>query len=85
MTMSSKQIKPLVTLSTVTDWYRADHFETEEQARGAFELAWQQFLDGCGKSATQWTGMTEDEINAWASRGELPPKKKTRKRANPPA
>lgn len=75
----------LNTLSTVTGWYRANHFASEEQARGAFELAWQQYLDGCGYSAEQWTGMTEDEIKAWVSHGELPPKAKTRRRAKPAA
>lgn len=33
---------------TVGAWFRGEHFENEEQAKGAFELAYQQWLDGLG-------------------------------------
>lgn len=75
------------TLSTVTDWYRANHFRNEDEARGAFELAWQQYMDGCGLSAAQWLGMTAEELDGWVRNGTLPPKKapKAAKAAKPTA
>lgn len=36
-------------VSSVASWYRAGHFNSEEAARGAFELAYQQGMDGMGK------------------------------------
>jgi len=61
-------------LSTVTFWYRKGHFQSEEQARGAFELAHQQAMDGMGESKAGWMGLTEEEYARWMRNGELPPK-----------
>jgi hypothetical protein len=62
-------------VSSVTSWYRAGHFKSEEAARGAFELAYQQGMDGMGKSVAAWMGMTEAEYDAWMRNKVLPPKK----------
>ena len=58
---------------TVTEWYRLGHFKSESEARGAFELAYQQGLDGMGSSIHAWMGMTGDEYDAWMRCGALPP------------
>lgn len=63
-------------VSSVTSWYRADHFKSEEAAAGAFELAYQQAMDGMGKSIESWMGMTEAEFNEWIRNKTLPAKKK---------
>lgn len=70
---------------TVTEWYRADYFNTESEARGAFRLAYQQGLDGMGSSIHEWMGMTGEEYNAWMSRDVLPPKRRRRRRRPPTA
>lgn len=35
---------------------------TPEGVIGAFELAYQQYLDGMGVSMEQWTGLTGEQI-----------------------
>lgn len=60
------QVTPVATL------YRNDVFENEEQARGAFELAHQQGLDGMGPSVAEWMGLTSEEFGEWMARGALP-------------
>jgi len=62
-------------VSSVTSWYRADHFKSEEAAQGAFELAYQQGMDGMGESVAAWMGMNETEFDAWMRRKALPSKK----------
>jgi hypothetical protein len=62
-------------VSSVTSWYRADHFKSEEAARGAFELAYQQGMDGMGESVAAWMGMNEVEFDTWMRRKALPSKK----------
>lgn len=59
-------------VSPVGYWYRAGHFSSDDEAQGAFELAWQQFMDGCGVSAEEWMGLTTAEVNAWHRDGTLP-------------
>lgn len=56
----------------MTFWYRHGHFRNEEEARGAFELAYQQAMDGMGTSPHEWMGMTEAEYNQWRMNGKLP-------------
>jgi hypothetical protein len=63
-------------VTSVGVWYREGHFETEEEARGAFKLAYQQGLDGMGKSIAAWMGLTDQEYDAWMREDALPPKKK---------
>ncbi len=62
-------------VTSVTGWYRADHFMSAEAAVGAFELAYQQGMDGMGKSVRLWMGMTEAEYSAWMLSKALPSKK----------
>lgn len=62
-------------VSSVTWWYRQGHFKSDEAAAGAFELAYQQAMDGMGKSVAEWMGMTEAEYNEWMRHKTLPPKK----------
>ena len=62
-------------VTSVTWWYRAGHFQSEEAAAGAFELAYQQGMDGMGKSTAAWMGMTEAEFDDWMRNKKLPPKK----------
>jgi phosphoribosylformimino-5-aminoimidazole carboxamide ribonucleotide (ProFAR) isomerase len=61
-------------VTNVTGWYRVGHFKTDEAAAGAFELAYQQGMDGMGKSVAAWMGMTES-YNEWMRNKTLPPKK----------
>jgi hypothetical protein len=65
----------LLDVTSVTGWYRAGHFQTDEAAAGAFELAYQQGMDGMGKSIAAWMGMTESEYNDWMRNKTLPLKK----------
>jgi hypothetical protein len=63
-------------VSPVAYWYRCGHFKNEEQANGAFELAYQQAMDGMGASASGWMGLTEEEFDAWMRNRALPIKRK---------
>lgn len=63
-------------VSPVAYWYKHGHFKNEEQARGAFELAYQQGMDGMGTSVAQWMGLTDSEFDAWMRDGMLPPMKR---------
>jgi hypothetical protein len=65
----------LMAVSPVAYWYKAGHFETEEAARGAFELAYQQGMDGMGKSVEEWMGLSDTEYTAWRQDGSLPKRK----------
>ncbi|CAN7747843.1 hypothetical protein [Duganella sp. LjRoot269] len=62
-------------VTSVTSWYRAGHFKSTEAASGAFELAYQQAMDGMGKSISAWMGMTESEFDVWMRHKTLPPMK----------
>lgn len=62
-------------VTSVTSWYRAGHFKSEQAASGAFELAYQQAMDGMGKSIAAWMGMTEVEFDRWMRTKSLPSKK----------
>lgn len=60
---------------TVAYLYRAGAY-TQEQAQGAFELAYQQGRDGMGASIAAWMGLTDAEFDAWMRHRVLPPGKK---------
>ena len=62
-------------VSTVAYWYKHGHFTSEEEAQGAFKLAYQQGLDGMGKSIQEWMGLTDTEFDAWMRYDSLPTKK----------
>lgn len=62
-------------VTSVTSWYRGGHFISEEAAKGAFELAYQQGMDGMGKSLASWMGMTDTEYDQWMRNKTLPSKK----------
>jgi hypothetical protein len=59
-------------VTAVGTWYKAGHFASEEAARGAFELAYQQGLDGMGQSIQEWMGLTEAEYDEWMRSQALP-------------
>lgn len=59
-------------VSPVSYWYKAGHFRSEEEARGAFRLAYQQAMDGMGVSVQEWMGLSVEQFSAWMSKGELP-------------
>lgn len=59
-------------ICTVVYWYRAGRFKTDEEARGAFMLAYQQGMDGMGAAPADWMGMTDDEYDAWMRADALP-------------
>lgn len=61
-------------VSPVMYWYRHDHFANDDEARGAFKLAYQQGLDGMGESIAAWMGMNNEEFDAWMRSEALPPK-----------
>ena len=59
-------------VSPVMFWYRHGFFKTDDEARGAFFLAYQQGLDGMGRSTPEWMGMTAEEYDGWVRHGVLP-------------
>lgn len=59
-------------VSPVVYWYRNNHFVNDDEARGAFRLAYQQGLDGMGRSIPEWMGLTEKEYYGWLKNEELP-------------
>lgn len=59
-------------VSPVAYWYKNGHFKNDDEARGAFRLAYQQGMDGMGKSIQEWMGLSEKEFNAWMSNDSLP-------------
>ena len=63
----------------VAFWYLNGHFKNEDEASGAFTLAYQQGLDGMGKSISEWMGFTETEYGLWHRKGALP-NRRARKR-----
>lgn len=63
-----------MSVTTVAEWYRNGNFESDTEARGAFELAYQQGMDGMGESVAAWMGLTPTEYDAWVRSGTLPEK-----------
>jgi len=59
-------------VSPVASWYRGGHFRNDDEARGAFTLAYQQGLDGMGASIQEWMGLSEAEYAAWTRDNSLP-------------
>jgi len=59
-------------VSLVSYWYKSGHFKNEDEARGAFRLAYQQGLDGMGNSISEWMGLTSEQYDAWMRDGSLP-------------
>ncbi len=60
-------------VSPVMYWYKNHHFKNDDEARGAFKLAYQQGLDGMGKSISEWMGLTPEQYDAWMRDDSLPP------------
>ena len=60
-------------VSPVMYWYKARHFKNDEEARGAFRLAYQQGLDGMGTSIAGWMGLNDKQFEAWMKDESLPP------------
>ncbi len=63
-------------VSTAKFWQKNGHFKNEDEARGAFRLAYQQGLDGMGKSIAEWMGLTSEEFDLWMKRESVPKRKK---------
>jgi len=63
-------------VSPVSFWYKNGHFSNEEEAMGAFKLAYQQGLDGMGRSIQEWMGLSEKEFDNWMRNNSLPRLKK---------
>lgn len=59
-------------VSPVTYWYKSGYFQNEDEARGAFRLAYQQGLDGMGESIAKWMGLTSEEYDVWMRTEALP-------------
>lgn len=60
-------------------WHRQGHFANDDEARGAFKLAYQQAMDGMGRTPAEWMGLTDEEYSRWAGGSEaLPLLKKKR-------
>src|SRR5687767_10535649 len=59
-------------VSSAMYWYEGGHFDNEDEARGAFKLAYQQGLDGMGESEREWMGMTAAQSGAWRRSRALP-------------
>lgn len=62
-------------VSPASYWYRSGHFKNDDEARGAFKLAYQQGMDGMGKTVREWMGMSFEEFDSWMCNETLPPKK----------
>jgi hypothetical protein len=63
-------------VSTAAYWYRNGHFKNEDEARGAFFLAYQQGMDGMGKSVAKWMGFNEKEFAFWMKDDSIPQNRK---------
>ena len=62
---------------TVAWWYKNGLFDSDEEARGAFRFARQQWLDGFGgDNCCAWMGLSEKEFDDWYRGDALPPKSK---------
>lgn len=59
-------------ISPVMYWYKNNMFKNEDEARGAFRLAYQQALDGLGASVAGWMGLTPEQFSAWMRDDSLP-------------
>ena len=55
-------------------WYKHGYFKNEDEARGAFKLAYQQGMDGMGKSVQKWMGMTAEEFDLFMRHDSIPRK-----------
>jgi len=71
-TMTQREHRRKIEVGPVMDWYQAGHFASNEEARGAFKLAYQQGLDGMGRSIAEWMGMTADQFDDWMRGNGLP-------------
>jgi len=70
MTLTQASIKQSVktggwNVTQVKDWAKVGHFNSKEELRGALKLAYQQGLDGMGKSIAHWMGLSQDEYDLW--------------------
>jgi len=63
-------------VSSAAHWYKQGHFKNDDEARGAFRLAYQQGLDGMGTSISDWMGLTAEEYDAWMREDALPKNRK---------
>lgn len=59
-------------VSPVMYWYKHGQFKNDEEARGAFRLAYHQGMDGMGPSPRQWMGLTEQQFSSWITNEALP-------------
>lgn len=59
-------------VSPVMQWYKDGYFESKEEAKGAFKLAYQQGMDGMGTSIQEWMGLNETQFDAWMRHDQLP-------------
>jgi hypothetical protein len=66
----------LFQVSPVSYWYKSGHFKNDDEARGAFRLAYQQAMDGMGVGKAAWMGLTEAEFDAWMREDSLPKKRR---------
>jgi hypothetical protein len=66
----------LTQVSTAAYWYQGGQFMNDDEARGAFRLAYQQGLDGMGTSIAEWMGLTDEQYHAWMREDALPKRKK---------
>jgi hypothetical protein len=62
-------------IRTVMELYRDDVFKNRIEARGAFELAYQQGVAGLGDSVQEWMGLNDREYDDWLRDETLPPPK----------
>ena len=61
-------------VSLASYWYKHGHFKNKDEARGAFKLAYQQGMDGMGKSVQEWMGMTAEEFDSFMRHNAIPKK-----------
>lgn len=61
-------------VSPASYWYKHGHFKNKDEVRGAFKLAYQQGMDGMGKSVQEWMGMNAEEFDSFMRHDAIPKK-----------
>ncbi len=65
-------------VSTARYWLDGHHFRNEDEALGAFRLAYQQGMDGMGASVREWMGLSAEEYDAWMRNNAVPKPRRRR-------
>jgi hypothetical protein len=74
--VNQKEMKRCVDFDLVCSvkilYQHGHYFKNDDELRGALILAYQQGLDGMGKSISKWMGLNNAEYNSWMRDDTLP-------------